>query len=526
MFSGCNPNKDEPEKINSKIVFRELKFTKNLNIDSLYNIVAKSNDDTSKVDNLLNVYKLSIRNRPIRYDILDEAYFLSKSINYNTGIANSLDRRGVNARYDNDYKKSLGFHKEALSFYENSWDNESKIKNLNSLGVTNRRLNMEEEAIKFYIEALKLSEKLNYTKSAAIALNGIGNTYVTLKKYDNAIKYFHLALRLEKIGRSLRGTGYDYSNLGEAFMYKEQYDSSFYYHSKALEVAEKLNIEKDKAIIYSSIGLMFQYKDEYNQALDYYLKAIPVLEKHNSKRLLSFTLIKTGEIYIQVKNYKKAEEFINKGLRFSSDIFSKDNIISGHLALSDLYESKKMYKEALSEYKLMSVYQDSIFNIKSENNLFAMNIKYESEKKDEKIKLLYLESKIQKGRIVIQFLAIGLLVILTVFFIIFNRMRLRNQNLEIMEMRHTIEEYIVQITKLEEEDFLKSKVDISSKIEEYGLSVREGEVLTYIAQGMKNQEIANYMFVSLSTIKSHTKNIFNKLDVRNRIEAAKKAQAI
>jgi ATP/maltotriose-dependent transcriptional regulator MalT len=60
----------------------------------------------------------------------------------------------------------------------------------------------------------------------------------------------------------------------------------------------------------------------------------------------------------------------------------------------------------------------------------------------------------------------------------------------------------------------------------FGLTDREEEVLVLISQGYKNAEIAEKMFVSLNTIKTHTKNIFIKLDVKNRTQAAKKAQIV
>lgn len=61
--------------------------------------------------------------------------------------------------------------------------------------------------------------------------------------------------------------------------------------------------------------------------------------------------------------------------------------------------------------------------------------------------------------------------------------------------------------------------------ERLGLSKREIEVLELMAQGLSNQEIADKMFVSLNTIKTHTSNIFSKLDVKRRtaaIEVARK----
>ena len=94
-------------------------------------------------------------------------------------------------------------------------------------------------------------------------------------------------------------------------------------------------------------------------------------------------------------------------------------------------------------------------------------------------------------------------------------------------MRGQIKGYLGQISNLEDNKDQKNKdSNDSDNLIKYGLSTREMEVLDYITQGMKNQEIADKMFISLSTIKTHTKNIYEKLEVRNRIEAARKAQVI
>ena len=520
----CNDNgTNNTDKSNGELFdFSNLRKVKNIDIDSLYRIASFLPDDTLKVNQYLIVYKLSIRNKPIRIDILNKALLLSKNIDYITGIAQCYKNKGLDFRYKHEYIKSIKYHKEALDYFEKSWDRKGRIKNLNSLGVAYRRINVEDEAIKYYFQALELSEKEEHTKSMAIALNGIGNAYITLKKYDYAIKYFKLSLDLEILCNSVRGTGYDYSNLGEAYMYKEEYDSSFYYHGKALEVANQLNIEGDKAIIYSSIGQMYQNKGDLDMALKYYLEAIPTLTKHRSKRLLSFSLINIGKIYKLKGEYSKSESYVNEGLEISKKIYTKDNIVSGYLALSDLNEIKGDYKSALFEYKNMVLYRDSIFNAKTHYNIAAMDIKYETEKKDDKIKRLNLESKVQKSKIVIQFLVIGILAALAIFFVLYNRIRIKNQNFKILNMRDKIEEYLKHISSLEQSDSsVHAKGNYIDTLKEYSLSAREEEVLLLIAQGLKNQEIADKMFVSLSTIKTHTKNIFEKLDVRNRIEAAK-----
>jgi two-component system, NarL family, response regulator LiaR len=59
-----------------------------------------------------------------------------------------------------------------------------------------------------------------------------------------------------------------------------------------------------------------------------------------------------------------------------------------------------------------------------------------------------------------------------------------------------------------------------------GISKRELEVLQLIAQGLSNQEIADQLFVSLNTVKTHSSNLFLKLDVKRRTQAIEKAKRL
>jgi DNA-binding NarL/FixJ family response regulator len=52
------------------------------------------------------------------------------------------------------------------------------------------------------------------------------------------------------------------------------------------------------------------------------------------------------------------------------------------------------------------------------------------------------------------------------------------------------------------------------------LTPREEDVLATVARGLTNTEIANELFISLSTTKTHVANLMIKLDARNRVELA------
>ena len=58
------------------------------------------------------------------------------------------------------------------------------------------------------------------------------------------------------------------------------------------------------------------------------------------------------------------------------------------------------------------------------------------------------------------------------------------------------------------------------------LSARELEVLQLMADGLSNQQIAERLFVSLNTIKTHTSNLFIKMEVERRTQAVDMAKRL
>lgn len=63
--------------------------------------------------------------------------------------------------------------------------------------------------------------------------------------------------------------------------------------------------------------------------------------------------------------------------------------------------------------------------------------------------------------------------------------------------------------KMDEDEFKKER-----------LTRREYEVLSLIAEGKNNKEIADTLFISEKTVKNHVSNIFKKIDVNDRTQAA------
>lgn len=65
------------------------------------------------------------------------------------------------------------------------------------------------------------------------------------------------------------------------------------------------------------------------------------------------------------------------------------------------------------------------------------------------------------------------------------------------------------------------KRDYSKNVKKSNLSKQEYKVLTLMSEGMSNSEIANHLFISENTVKTHVSKILSKLKAKRRTEAVR-----
>ena len=499
-----------------------------VNVDSLFHVLKPMKNSREKVDRLIDLYKKSIIQRNIRKDIIDDALTTAETINYYKGVAISYNRKGITARYEQDYHKSVMFHKQALSYFKKTKDTFYKSKCYNSLAVTYRKLNLEKEAFKNYLIGLKLSEMLNNKRGMSIALNGIGNVFLNTEQYNKALDYFKQAIAVEKGQNNLKNKEYGFANIGEVFLAKKEYDSAFVYFNRSLELAKKHPRKENLAIKHTLFGKYYEKIKDHNKAVELYKKSIPQLTKFKNTRYLSKALIHIGYNQIYLKKYTKAYQNITEGLNLARKINSKENISLGYDALVTYYSAVNDYKKALKAHKKATIFHDSIVNIASQNSIISTQIAYETEEKDEQIRKLAFDKKQSELNAKNNFRRFIITVIISLisiaFLLIFLYLYRRNSDLEMQQKNAELQNYILKISKLKDQA-LNNKAtdkDISEKFKDFKLSKREIEVLTYISNGFNNEQISEKMFVSRNTIKTHIAHIYSKLDVKNRIQAIQK----
>lgn len=92
----------------------------------------------------------------------------------------------------------------------------------------------------------------------------------------------------------------------------------------------------------------------------------------------------------------------------------------------------------------------------------------------------------------------------------------------------------LKLTKTKERVLIKEVVVTSrepfssdaAKVKELGITARELEILQLIAGGMSNREIAEKLFVSENTVKTHSSRLFDKLSAKRRTQAVQIAKEL
>ncbi len=85
-------------------------------------------------------------------------------------------------------------------------------------------------------------------------------------------------------------------------------------------------------------------------------------------------------------------------------------------------------------------------------------------------------------------------------------------------LKFTRKEQIILVKEVEVAGPQTFELD-ESKLEELGITRRELEILQLIADGLSNREIAEKLFVSENTVKTHSSRLLAKLNARRRTQA-------
>jgi len=547
-----------------------------------YSLWSQTNENQSKIDSLKSALGKS-KHDTIRATIcleLTSAYysFQKDSSKFYALKASGITGKNLKKKLDSSTKKSFALLQ--CSAYENlgileyrasnflkseayylksidiksEYDQEGKPHIYNTLSACCIEMFDYARALDYAHKSLEHSKQIKEPTVADRAVVGysynmLATVYQRLGDWDKCNEYSLKCLELARESGSKRGEALMHNNIGTYyFEQKKNIGQALENYEAGLTIFRDINNSEGICLVLYNLARLHEM-DSTELAIDYLNECIEISKQTKDSSSLAAAIWFKGSMEYKRGNYTVAKKFAFHSLDICQKRAGNNETLKKAAALLvSIFRREGQWENALfyREVELEAI--DQIRNL--DNQKKAMEVltkhevakarieeKYKAEihKKDAELKgeqiIRLNRDKQLKNMTIYAILGGGVLLIAASFFWFksFRRkVRLREMEAE-SELRRLLERINLLQTNLNTKLVQSTTIDAStlnknlSSIMKTSLTKRETEVLIELCKGKDNKEIAASLFISANTVRTHLLKIYDKLDVKNRTQAIKKA---
>lgn len=324
----------------------------------------------------------------------DSAFFfyqkgkdLSKKLNYVKGIAAHVSYSIVILNNQGRFKEALKLCSDLLEVLkERGSKNELAAVYIN-LGSEWQYLSDFETAAENYLNAAKLANETGNKKFQRVAYNNLASVFNSLQQYGKGKQYAEKSLNIAKEMKDDYAVASSTINIATSESFQKEYNQSLA-HFKEVELLGK-KMEDDIIIMDGWLGMADNLCEikKGDKAEEYYRKVIEKAKKINAPEYEMYGCMGLSNYLLKIKNYAEASQTIENGIQIAQQLGTRVELKDLYLRASELNEATGNSTAALLWYKKYVVLGDSIVNEKNTANINLMEVKYQSEKKEQQLKL-------------------------------------------------------------------------------------------------------------------------------------------
>lgn len=424
---------------------------------------------------------------------------------------------------------SFAFLDQAELLAETLKDDLQLIKVYNTKGLVLMGLSKYEEALEVFQKGLAIGESNNeerYLVAVRKILGNSGGIFYQLADYQGAIR--HTARALE-ISEQLKDTsGLAYNNLRLALTYQEMdsLETCIAHLTRSSQFLEVLQDTTTMLYVENTLGLVFGKKSQYSNSLDHYQKALKLATSIKNQEEVIHTKVFIGRTLLNLNQLEIAKE---TALEIVDETIKNGMANHRESAYNLLYEieaKRSNWQDALIFRNKSIAIKDSIANVELKSRVAELETKYETEKKEAEITRLSLENDLNeanlaKSRNATIAISVGsalTLILLIVFFTLRHKKQQAEKEAQELQMEALKKRFMELHASPAELAVALEFKELNNKLNTE-LTEREFEALKLSLEGKTNTEIADTLFISVSTVKFHLRNTYSKMGVGNRKEA-------
>ena len=445
-----------------------------------------------------------------------------------------------------DDKAISTFH-EAIEISKTLADQKTTVYHMIGLGEILYRKGSYTDALEVLYEAKEISIKEDNKRGLTRILNIIGAIFFDQENWTESLKNFKEYLALNEELESPFAVANAYSNLASVYAKQENFSKALKHYFQALTIFQDIEINIETGYCLLNIGDTYLDMGLIDSADIFCQRCLQICTITNHQYTLSQAQYLSARIYHARGQFTAAEKAAKESLDLAKKLDYKRRMMQTVELLYQVNKALGDAKEALFYYESYVAVQDSVQNIEIEREAMRREAALEVERVEQLAK--FQDAQHQKDKelseeriariakqkalsqwILVAVISIALLaaIILIVWFQKYKAQKRRREK----EAERQIKLYLQEIQLLKQTTAPENKTDerVTPSAVSIGfknalkkpLTAREMEVLIELCKGKENKEIADKLFVSVNTIKTHLLRIYSKMNVKNRTQAVNK----
>lgn len=370
----------------------------NPKIDSISQLIRQTTVDGEKLKLYHELWSyLDIRSQSELAKLCaDSVRILGNKLDDADAIYQSHYYYGILARYQSNPSEAVEHLSKYVNHFTVQGDSAKVGLGCYHLGFEHIRLGDFDKSLAFFYRSLAIHTDNKNAYQTARTLNGIGVVFFESRKYQDAIEVCNQAYAIFDSLKEVSEIPAVLLNLGNIHNRIQEFAKARHYYEQALQVNKIINDSSGVALNLANIAYLFDNMEQYDSAMYYHLKALAIREKLPSKQNLARSLVGVGYGYTQSQNYTLSKKYLMEALDLTRKIQSKTMTRDVYSILAHIYAEEKNYFQAFQYQELFTATHDSIINESTARQISELQIKYETEKKDQQIALLAIEKEIQE----------------------------------------------------------------------------------------------------------------------------------
>lgn len=267
-----------------------------------------------------------------------------------------------------------------------------------NLGLNYMQLGQQLPAITESQNAIKVLEELGMTGAFGDTYANISNSYIRLEMFDKALFYADSAFKYFKQINKLSGLANIYNNYGLIFAKKEQFTKSLDYYTKSLKIKEQFGDKGGQANSLVNLGTTYYDLKDNNQALACYKKAETLFLAVGDSKGVASARTNIAQIKADLKD-TSGVSYSRNAYEYAKNHSALEEQKGTALALYHNYEVAKDFANAFFYRKVYDSLNNLIINESMLKQIALLETRFQTEKKQQQIKLLSKQNTIQQLQI-------------------------------------------------------------------------------------------------------------------------------